>query len=436
MISISVRHPRCRVALLTTLLAISSAVAPGTGFAVEPPPGGWYPNAVTALGQDALFNDSPGADNTGIGFQALYNATTAGAANTAVGSMALHNNTTGYSNVAVGFQPLAGNTTGTFNIAIGPNALIANTTGSLNVAIGKEALQAHKTPFDNVAIGSGAMALGTKGEYNVAVGDTAMAFANGNDNVALGAGAMNSANGNFNVAIGSFAGLYFAGNSNIALGYQAGQNVTGKGANNIEIANQGQASDAGVIRLGTEGSQKTTFVAGIRSTPLASGVAVGISPDGQLGVRASSARFKEEVQPMDKASEVLLALKPVTFHYKKEFDPAAIPQFGLVAEEVAKVDPDLVARDESGKPYTVRYDEVNAMLLNEFLKEHRKVEEEAHLNATQSATITAQQGEIGELKAALAEMKAALEAQAAQIQKVSAEVKASDGNPRLVSMSH
>ncbi len=303
-----------------------------TALAVDPPPGGGYPLNNTALGDGALSTDNPAPDNTALGFEALMNDTIGGSSNTAVGSMALHNTTTGFANVAVGFAPLFGNTTGTFNVGIGENALIANTTGSLNVAVGKEALQAHKTPFDNVAIGSGAMSLGTKGEYNVAVGDTAMAFANGNDNVALGAGAMNQAQGSFNVAIGSFAGLNFGGTGNVALGYQAGQNVLGKGANNIEIGNQGQAGDAGVMRLGTEGSQQKTFVAGIRTSPLAAGVAVGIGPDGQLGVRASSARYKEAIAPMEGASEVLLALKPVTFRYKKEYrfqsDPPVWPGGG------------------------------------------------------------------------------------------------------------
>jgi hypothetical protein len=330
--------------------------------------------------------------------------------------MALHNDTTGYSNIGVGFASLFNNTTGTCNVGIGTNALIANTTGNFNVAIGEEALQGHTTPFDNVAIGTGAMSQGTKGEYNVAVGDTAMAFANGSENVAIGDGAMNMANGNENIGIGQQAGLNFAGHNNIAIGQYAGLNVT-TGKNNIEIANQGLETDSGVIRLGTEKSQTAVYIAGIRGTALAAGVAVGISSDGQLGVRASSARFKEAIQPMDKASEVLLSLKPVTFRYKKELDPDALPQFGLVAEEVAKVDPDLVVRDEAGKPFTVRYEEVNAMMLNEFLKAHRTLEE--------------QRAEIGELKAALAEVKSTLQTQAAEIQKMALQMK--PAGSRLVS---
>src|SRR5262249_1495793 len=155
--------------------------------------------------------------------------------------------------------------------------------------------------------------------------------------------------------------------------------------------------ETGVIRLGTDFVQTATYIAAIRQTPLTQGAAlsVGITSTGQLGIRASSARFKEAIKPMDKTSESILDLKPVTFRYKKELDPERVPQFGLVAEEVAKVNPDLVVADNQGKPLTVRYEEVNAMLLNEFLKEHKKVEEQA--------------GEIAELKAALKEQQASVQ---------------------------
>lgn len=243
-----------------------------------------------------------------------------------------------------------------------------------------------------------------------------MAFANGSDNVALGAGAMNSANGNANVAIGSFAGLNFGGNVNIAIGYQAGQGVIGGGSNNILIGHQGGQNDEAVIRIGTR--QKQTFMAGINRASIAGGTAVVISNKGQLGVATSSTRFKQDIRPMEKASEAVLSLKPVTFHYKKELDPDATPQFGLVAEDVAKVDPELVARDEQGKPFTVRYDAINAMMLNEFLKEHRKVE-------AQGAELRSQ----GEMIAAL---QSALEEQAAQLQQVKAKVQANAPAQRLV----
>jgi hypothetical protein len=155
----------------------------------------------------------------------------------------------------------------------------------------------------------------------------------------------------------------------------------------------GNAGEANTIRIGKQGTQKSTFIAGISGTAV-NGVAVVVSSNGKLGVASSSSRFKKAIKPMDKASEAILALKPVTFRYKKELDPDGIPQFGLVAEQVEKVNPDLVARDAEGKVYTVRYEAVNAMLLNEFLKEHRKVEE-------QGAMIAQQQKQIESLTAAV-----------------------------------
>src|SRR5262249_19446771 len=169
-----------------------------------------------------------------------------------------------------------------------------------------------------------------------------------------------------------------------------------------------------------EGTHNATYIAGIRDTPLAHGtaVAVGITPDGQLGVRASSVRFKELVKPMDKASESIFSLQPVTFRYKN--DPAAVPQFGLVAEEVAKVNPDLVVTDVEGKPFTVRYDEINAMLLNEFLKEHRTMQEQA-------ATITQQRKDF---EAAIAQQQKQIDALTADLQKVSAQLELNKRAPQ------
>ena len=158
------------------------------------------------------------------------------------------------------------------------------------------------------------------------------------------------------------------------MGFEAGCNRT-TGSNNIDIGNKGAAGKSNVIRIGTNGTQKNAYIAGISGVTVAGGVGVIIDSDGHLGTVVSSARFKDEIKPMDKASEAILALKPVTFRYKHELDPEGIPQFGLVAEQVEKVNPDLVARDAEGKAYTVRYEAVNAMLLNEFLKEHRKVQE-------------------------------------------------------------
>src|SRR5207247_3236719 len=160
------------------------------------------------------------------------------------------------------------------------------------------------------------------------------------------------------------------------------------------IGNDGVATESNTIRIGTQGTQTKTFMAGISGAGV-TGVAVKVNAAGQLGTAPSSERFKDAIKPMDKASEAILSLKPVTFHYKKDLDPDGVPQFGLVAEEVEKVNPDLVARDEKGKPYTVRYDAVNAMLLNEFIKAHRQID--------------AQQKKIEALTAGLQKVSAQLE---------------------------
>ena len=216
--------------------------------------------------------------------------------------------------------------------------------------------------------------------------------------------------GSANTVIGDTALVNNDGSNNIAVGFQAGINLT-TGSNNIDIGNSGVAGESRRIRIGTAGAQTATFIAGILAGTVPGGVGVIVGNNGRLGTVVSSARFKEAIKPMDKASEAILALKPVTFHYKQEIDRDAIPQFGLVAEEVEKVNPDLVARDDKGKVYTVRYDAVNAMLLNEFLKEHRK-------NEQQEAIIARQQKQI--------------EALTEGLQKVSAQLEASKPAPRIV----
>ncbi len=185
-----------------------------------------------------------------------------------------------------------------------------------------------------------------------------------------------------------------------------------QGRNNIDIGNLGVTGEANTVRVGTSGTQTNAYVAGINGVTVAGGIGVIIDSNGHLGTSTSSSRYKENIQPMDKASEAILALQPVTFRYKKELDPQSIPQFGLVAEQVEKVDPKLVARDDTGKPYSVRYEAVNAMLLNEFLKEHRKVEQLQSAIAQQQSTNAGQQKEIDFLKGAL-------EAQVARIEQIS-----------------
>ncbi len=232
------------------------------------------------------------------------------------------------------------------------------------------------------------------------------------------------------------------GSFNTALGDNAGFNLT-TGSNNIEIGNRGVAGEANTIRIGTRGTQTNAYIAGISGATVPTGVAVIVDTNGHLGTTTSSARFKEAIQPMDKASEAILALKPVTFHYKPELDPEGIPQFGLVAEQVEKVSRDLVARDEQGKPYTVRYEAVNAMLLNEFLKEHREFLAERRKVEGQEATITQLKSTVArqqkDFQAAIAQQQkgmevlaARLEEQASQIQKVSGQLEARKSSPQIV----
>ena len=322
----------------------------------------------TAIGSSALRNNTVGSDNTACGNKTLPNNT--GSSNTAIGSLALNLNTTGHDNTASGFQALLNNVSGDFNTATGVNALLSN-TGNNNTADGADALQDNTTGFQNVA--SGAVAL----------------FSNmsGHDNTASGFQAL------LNNTTGS---------NNIALGARAGSNLT-TGSNNIDIGAAGSGNEANTIRIGKTRTQQRTFIAGISGKIVANGVGVIINPSGQFGTIQSSARFKDDVKPMDKASEAILALKPVSFRYKEELDPDKIPQFGLIAEEVEKVDPDLVLRGEDGKVSSVRYEAVNAMLLNEFLKEHHKNEE-------QQATIARQQKQIEALTAGLQKVSAQLAA--------------------------
>jgi hypothetical protein len=237
--------------------------------------------------------------------------------------------------------------------------------------------------------------IATKGSFNTADGGNALSSnTTGSRNAASGYSALASnTSGSFNIAVGN----------------QAGVNLT-TGNNNIDIGAPGAAGEANTIRIGKQGTQKATFIAGIFGTAV-TGSTVVVTSGGKLGVATSSARFKEAIKPMDKASEALLALKPVTFRYKEEIDPDGIPQFGLVAEEVEKVNPDLVVRGEDGKVMTVRYEAVNAMLLNEFLKEHKKVEEQA--------------GEI-------AQMKKQIESLTATVQKVTDQVALSQPAPQFV----
>jgi Chaperone of endosialidase len=379
--------------------------------AVVPAPDGGYPGGNTAEGANALFSLTSGIDNNALGFQALYHNAT-GNYNTAEGFRSLFNNTTGYQNTANGAQALFSNTTANYNTALGVNALYRNTTGLENTAVGVQALFNNTIGDYNTALGTSSLYSNTNGAYNTATGWQAL-FTNttGDYNAAHGVHALyNNTTGPRNTAIGYRALYSNTGAGNIALGFMAGTNLT-TGDNNIDIGNFGVAGDSRTIRIGNVYIASRTFIAGIRgsTTGNANAVPVLVDSAGQLGTVSSSRRYKNKIKPMDGASDAILALKPVTFHYKS--DSTGTPQFGLIAEEVAKVNPDLVVHDENGEIYTVRYDAVNAMLLNEFLKEHR--------------TVQAQQKEIDVLRAELREQRAL-------IQKVNDKVELSKAAPRTV----
>jgi len=402
--------------LLALALACFAFSPTPNAFGVSPPPDGGYPNNNTAEGFDALLSLTSGSDNTAIGTDALERNTT-GSFNTANGAGALLENTIGLNNTAIGFEALFSNSNGANNTASGSDALLNNTTGFDNTAAGTNALEKNTTGANNTANGFQALNSNTTGNFNTANGVEAL-FSNttGFDNTANGVEALNNNT---------------TGNNNIAMGHLAGQNLT-TGSNNIDIGNVGVATEANTIRIGTEGTQAATFMAGISGATVPSGVAVIIDSSGHLGTTKSSARFKEEIKPMENASETILALKPVTFRYKHELDPDGIPQFGLIAEQVEKINPDLVARDEKGQVYTVRYDAVNAMLLNEFLKEHGKVQEQEATIAQLKSAALKQEAVNAEQRKEMEALTASLKVQASQIQKVSVQLELSKLAPQMV----
>jgi trimeric autotransporter adhesin len=371
-----------------------------------------------AIGQGTLRYNTTGPGNTATGFQALYYnfadyntangnqalfSNTSGFRNTANGNQALFSNTTGEGNTATGYQALYNNHgdngplyNGDYNTANGHQALFRNTSGYFNTGIGHYALHDNTTGHHQTAIGNDAMAR-AGGNGNTATGYAALVDSYGDNNTANGLQALSSnRSGSSNTAVGYYAGGnghtgVTTGSNNTLVGYSAGANVTT--ANNV-ICFGSNVAGANV--------SNTTWIDGIYGVTTLSGTTapVIVSADGQLGTIASSERFKKDIAPMKKTSEAILSLRPVTFHYKTDVE--GIPQFGLIAEEVAKVNPALVLPDKEGKPYTVRYDAVNAMLLNEFLKEHLKNEE-------QEATIARQQKQIEALTAGLQKVSAQLE---------------------------
>ncbi len=373
-------------------LACFTGFAP-KAFGVSPPPDGGYPNKNTAEGHDALFSLTNGTSNTANGHAALK-ANTNGDRNTANGALALFTNVTGSENTATGYTALFFNR-GSWNTANGIGALHSNATGTNNTANGQRSLYDNLNGSRNTANGSAALGNNTMGNNNTADGFQTLG---------------NNTTGSFNIALGNNAG-------------------------------SGVSTADDVICIGAAGADvsHSCYIGNIFNQSSPSGLAVFVNSDGKLGTIMSSRRFKEDIKPMDKASEAILALQPVAFRYKKDFDPTGTAQFGLVAEDVAKVNPDLVVRDKEGKPYSVRYDQVNAMLLNEFLKERKKVENQQETIAQLKSDATKQEAATIELKSTVAQQQKAMEVltaqlkeQAAQIQRVSAQLELNKPAPQTV----
>jgi hypothetical protein len=351
------------LALIIELVFACFALCP-MAQAVVPPPDGGYPGGNTAEGQNALFSLTTGTFNTAVGFLSLRSDTTGGL-NTAVGAGTLLANT-GDQNTATGIGALLSNSTGFGNTANGALALLNNTTGLVNTASGLSALFTNSTGSNNTAYGEEALESST-GSHNTAVGSSAL---------------RELTTGSTNTALGSFAGINVTSAEHVICIGSNGQNVSG-----------------------------SCFIGNIRGVTTANNdaIAVLIDSDGQVGTLNSSRRYKTDIKPVNKASESILALKPVSFRYKAH--KKSTPQFGLIAEDVAEVNPDLVIYDRDGEPYSVRYDAVNAMLLNEFLKEHKTVQE---------------------LKMEIAALTATVKEQAAQIQRVSAQMQLDKASSRTV----
>jgi kumamolisin len=410
-------------------------------------------NANTASGYKALLDTTAGSQNTGDGFRTLFSnltgqdnvalgfnahqANTTGTQNAAIGSQALYTNSTGQDNAAFGYEALYENVggsmgPGSYNGAFGDQALYANTTGTSVDALGAQAMTSNTVGISNVALGFEALTMNVgdasnDGSCNVAAGLQAMEAApQGAANTAAGAGAQLDAAAYYSDGIGYHAtlglvsgynevvvgtGAYAGaaqGDYDVILGASAGSAVT-NGYALVEIGNPGSASPPpDEINIGTAGVQTQAFVAGIAGETASGGTAVFISPSsGLLGTTVSSERFKTDIHDMGSESSVLFQLRPVTFRYRPELDPRGYAQFGLVAEEVEKAAPSLVVRDADGQPYSVRYDTVNAMLLNEFLKQHGRLRASIEAGREQAKVVTRQEDELAALEARITALRSA-----------------------------
>lgn len=359
-------------------------------------------NDNTCYGTQALFSNIDGDRNSAFGYRTLFNNT--GSDNSAIGNESLFSNINGSRNTASGSLALYRNTTGHENTAIGYMSLFHNTEGDYNTAIGKSTLYYNVTGFNNTAGGYSALYLNTEGTHNTAIGSYALEVnSTGLYNTGVGAWVLtNNTTGNKNTANGAAALYNATGSRNVALGYYAGYNIT-SGSDNIIIGTGQRAkpADSGVIRIGNT-TQKRTFISGISgvTTGLANAVPVVIDSNGQLGTISSSRQAKVDIHPMGNVSERLLDLKPVTFRYKQAYEDGSMPaQFGLIAEEVAESFPELVILGESGRPETVAYHMLPALLLNELQKEHE-------LNQAQSEKLARQEKLLAEQALHLAEINA------------------------------
>jgi hypothetical protein len=419
---------------------------------VVPAPDGCYSQFNTAEGCQALQFNILGLGNTGLGWRALF-ANTGGSQNTGVGAGALVLNTSD-GNTAVGAVALLLNTSGSENTAVGNGAMVFNDTGGANTALGFQALEDNTSHVTNVAVGTFA-AQNTDASFNTAVGGFSLrANTSGARNTGVGAGALeNLASGDDNTTIGELAGSSYSGteSNNICIGSGTGGTAGESNAirigdastsGGIDVINSGALANAVTIGSGlstqgitiltllgfggvsignglqTTNGASTCFVGGIfNQTPVAGSHGVVVGPNNQLAdATLSSRRFKKDIASIDKLSEGILALRPVTFHWKN--DNTNEPEFGLVAEEVAEVNLDWITRNPQGEVTGVRYETIPVLLLNEFLKEHKKVEE--------------QQASISQLKSEMQTMVAQLKEQAAQIQKVSAQLEVSKTAPQVV----
>ena len=340
--------------------------------------------------------------------------------NVAFGYNALINITSGSENVAIGVGSLPQTSTGSFNTAIGRNSLFWNTIGFYNTASGNLAMENNTSGYYNTANGFMSLRNNTSGNYNAVNGSSALYFnITGIGNTANGYQSLyKNTSGSLNLADGYQALYNSKGKLNVGLGYRGGYNIT-TGLNNIAISNLGTSTDNGVIRIGTTGTHTATLIAGINGVTATGGVAVYIDANGQLGTVTSSRRFKNEIKSMGNVSDKLLQLRPVTFRYKSSDSKGGHPlQYGLIAEEVAKVFPDLVQYYKQGKPFTIYYHLLTPMILNELQKANKKV------TAVQASYVT----KIQTLEAKLASMEKAQIEQQKLLVKLTAYVQNSNNN--------